>query len=439
MMWVIMLIRNNPLVNIEKNKDSDITVVIGQIDELSCDNIRRNYNKVTMLEEQFTDRLDYSKEILTKKLLPKQLQSDFEIVPQYLGNKLDFETKPITSDAYEKFPMRINYTLKFDDKEVAKRFKKNGISELIKKTEETGKPVEIPNIIKMKEFLGDYENPVSYINKYGCEGIKLYVCPSPLPPAQKYKIDIFNEQLSFNIVTNLRMKNRNTKNIVLTNDESKDEPYNIEISLKDIKKDKNGISGKFNITISLRKKDFNRSDYNIEMMKYRYLIEDSNNHIQISNVELNKNIFAFDNCGKIKHTKKQFKEFKCLCELIEKVIYISKVKNINIKYNLNSFIKNEDLINLVYSECIGKTCKVKNKMMFTEELPDNPETREFCNQNKVFNITSQLRYVDFFGFKIRLKPNKLIMNNCSFVDIVKENNRCIIKIESSDITFKALK
>ena len=236
MMWVIMLIRNNPLVNIEKNKDSDITVVIGQIDELSCDNIRRNYNKVAMLEEQFTDRLDYSKEILTKKLLPKQLQSDFEIVPQYLGNKLDFETKPITSDAYEKFPMRINYTLKFDDKEVAKRFKKNGISELIKKAEEIGKPVEIPNIIKMKEFLGDYENPVGYINKYGCEGIKLYVCPSPLPPAQKYKIDIFNEQLSFNIVTNLRMKNRNTKNIVLTNDESKDEPYNIEISLKDIKK-----------------------------------------------------------------------------------------------------------------------------------------------------------------------------------------------------------
>ena len=78
-------------------------------------------------------------------------------------------------------------------------------------------------------------------------------------------------------------------------------------------------------------------------------------------------------------------------------------------------------------------------MMFTGELPDNPETREFCNQNKVFNIASQLRYVDFFGFKIRLKPNKLIMNNCSFVDIVKENNRCIIKIESSDITFKVLK
>ena len=436
---MVILIKNNSLVNIEKNKDSDITVVIGQIDELSCDNIRRHYDDVTMLEEQFTDRLDYSKEVLTKKLLPKQLQSDFEIVPQYVGNKIDFETKPITSDAYEKFPMRINYTMKFEDAEAAKRFRKNGIKELIEKAEETGQPVEIPNITKMKEFLGDYENPVSYINKYGCEGIKLYVCPSPLPPAQKYKIDVFNEQLSFSIITYLRLKNRNRSHIILTNEESKDEPYNVEISLKDIKKDKNGFSGKFNITISLREKNLDRSDYNIEMMRYRYLIEDSNNHIQISNVELNKNIFTFDNCGKIKHTKKQLKEFKCLCGLVEKVIYISKVKNINIKYDLNSFIKNEDLINLVYSECVGKTCKVKNKMIFTEELPDNPETKEFCNQGNVFNIISQLRYVDFFGFKIRLKPNQLIMNNCSFVDIVKKNKKYIIKVESNDIKFKVLK
>lgn len=73
-------------VNVEKNKDSNINITIGQVDELSCDNIRRNYDDVVTLENEFSDRLEYSKDVLTKKLLPKQLQDDFEIVPRYVGN-----------------------------------------------------------------------------------------------------------------------------------------------------------------------------------------------------------------------------------------------------------------------------------------------------------------------------------------------------------------
>lgn len=175
------------LVNVEKNKDSNISITIGQVDELSCDNIRRNYDDVVTLENEFTERLEYSKDVLTKKLLPKQLQDDFEIVPKYIGDRVEYETKATTTEAYEKFPMKFTYTMTFKDKEEAKKFRENGLNELIEKAEELRKPIEIPNITSMKEFIGEFEDPVGYANKYGSEGIKLYICPSPLPKAQNTK------------------------------------------------------------------------------------------------------------------------------------------------------------------------------------------------------------------------------------------------------------
>ena len=105
------------LVNVEKNKDSNINITIGQVDELSCDNIRRNYDDVVTLENEFSERLEYSKEVLTKKLLPKQLQDDFEIVPKYTGNKVEYETKATTTEAYDKFPMKMSFTMTFKDAE----------------------------------------------------------------------------------------------------------------------------------------------------------------------------------------------------------------------------------------------------------------------------------------------------------------------------------
>ena len=121
------------IVNVEKNKDSNISITIGQVDELSCDNIRRNYDDVVTLENEFTERLEYSKDVLTKKLLPKQLQDDFEIVPKYIGDRVEYETKATTTEAYEKFPMKFTYTMTFKDKEEAKKFRENGLNELIEK------------------------------------------------------------------------------------------------------------------------------------------------------------------------------------------------------------------------------------------------------------------------------------------------------------------
>lgn len=154
--------QNNSLVTVEKNKDSTINVNVNVIDELSCDNIRRNYNEVVMLEEEFTDRLEYSKDVLTKKLLPKQLQSDFNIIPKLRDGKMEFEVKAITADAYDKFPLKFTYTIQFKDIEEAKKFREYGIEGLQMQANKLQHPVEIPNISNMKEYLGEFENPVAY-------------------------------------------------------------------------------------------------------------------------------------------------------------------------------------------------------------------------------------------------------------------------------------
>lgn len=421
------------LVNVEKNKDSNISITIGQVDELSCDNIRRNYDDVVTLENEFTERLEYSKDVLTKKLLPKQLQDDFEILPKYIGDRVEYETKATTTEAYEKFPMKFTYTMTFKDKEKAKKFRENGLNELIEKAEELRKPIEIPNITSMKEFIGEFEDPVGYANKYGSEGIKLYICPSPLPKAQKYKIDIFNSFTSFNIETSLRLKGKYKDKVILTNKEAEDEPYDITISLIDMKKtdsDKQ-IKGKFNLTISLRNKFYNSCEYNKEIIKFKFLIEDANNHIIINNVDLDKRIFSFENCGNNKYIEKDYKRLENTLNLIDKVIYISKIRELTIDYNLGYFIQNEELINLLYNNSINKEYSINKKMIFNHEISKNTELEKIISKNQKFKLISQLHHVDLFGTRFELKANKLTMLDCSIISFNEEEDRYLIEFESS--------
>ena len=423
-------------INIDNNKKCNINVIVNQPDELSLDNLNHNFQDVAKIEELFTDRLDLGTDILTKKILPKQLQRDFEIIPKFNGNKVSFETNPITNDAYDKYPVHLNYTMKFNSTEEAEKFRKNGINELIELAERTGKPVEIPNITSMKEFLGEFENPVGHANKYGSEGIKLYICPSPLPPSQVYTIDIFNSEYSFCIDTSLRLDSKNKEDIKLTNKDSEDEPYDIVISLKNMKKTEDGISGKFNITISLRDKSSNNCEYNLELIKYKYIIDDMNNNINIINKELKQQVFSFNSCGGKKHNKKEEKNFKRLISLLEKVIYIEKVKNININYDLDEFIKEENSINIVYAECNNKSCKIKNKMNFDSKFEENEFSTEFCNQIDNFDFISSLSFVNLFGNRIELKENELIAKNCKINSVDKVDKMYHVSLSSDDITFK---
>ena len=429
--------QNNSLVTVEKNKDSTINVNVNMIDELSCDNIRRNYNEVVMLEDEFTDRLEYSKDVLTKKLLPKQLQSDFNIVPRLNNGKMEYEAKAITPDAYEKFPMKINYTMQFKDVEEAKRFRENGIEELQRQANLLQQPIEIPNITNMKEFIGEFENPVAYSTKHGSEGIKLYICPRPLPPAQKYSIEIFNEKLSFKLITLLRLSNYDENDLILTNKESIEEAFDVTIKLSNFKKmeEEKQVQGKFNITIALREKYYNNCEFNKDIIKYKFLIEDSSNHVIIDNVDLNINIFSFENCGKTKYKKKDYTRLNNTINLIDKVLYISKLKNIKVDYDMEDFIKNEEFINLVYNELNNKNYIIKKPMTWSLELNENADINKLYQNNGKILLKSTLANVSLFGVDITLKTNEMIMYNCSIKELIDKGKNKKVKFESSHIEF----
>lgn len=437
MKMVTKMKQNNSLITVEKNKDSQININVGVIDELSCDNIRREYNNVTMLEDEFTDRLEYSKEVLTKKLLPKQLQSDFNIVPRLRSGKVEYETKAITPDAYEKFPMKTNFTMQFKDAEEAKRFRENGIEELQRQANLLQHPVEIPNITNIKEFIGEFENPVAYSTKHGSEGIKLFICPRPLPPAQKYAIEIFNEKLSFKLTTLLRLSRYDENDIILTNKESIEEVFDVTIKLSDIKKveEDEQFQGKFNITIALREQYYNNCEFNKEIIKYKFLIEDANNHILIDNIDANVNIFSFENCGTIFYKNKDYKRLNSIIELIDKVIYIAKLKNINVGYDMEYFIKNEEFINLVYNELNNKNYTIKKPMTWSLELNEKADIDQlFENDGKIL-LKSSLDNLSLFNVDFNLKDNEMIMYNCSVKDIINQGNNKKVRFESSHIEF----
>lgn len=432
--------KNNTLVTIKGNKYTNVNVNINNPDELSCDNIKRQYNNVAMLEEEFTDRIEYSKDVLTKKLLPKQLQSDFNIIPKLRDGKMEFEAKSITPDAYDKFPLKFTYTMQFKDIEEAKQFREHGIEKLQMQANKLQQPVEVPNILNMKEFLGDFENPVAYSTKYGSEGIKLYICPRPLPPAQKYSIEIFNDNFTFKIITLLRLSNYDDNDLILSNNGSIDEPYEVILKLSDFKKIEHNkqFEGRFNITIALREKYRDNCEFNKEIIKYGFLIEDRNNHILIENVDETQQIFNFENCGKKKYKKREYTNFKNIVELIDKVIYISKIKNIKVKFDLQEFIKNDELINLIYNEVNNKNYIIKKNMVLSQKFTKkaNFENLYKCDGN--FMLGYNLEHVTLFGEKIMLKANETIMHNCIIKEVINNKDFKIVKFESSHIEFKLL-
>ena len=432
--------KNNSLINIEKNKDTNISInnYIGVIDELSCDNIRRNYTNVADIENEFSERIEYSQEVLTKKLLPKQLQDDFDIVPKYVNGKLNFYTKAKTEDAYKKHPIRMNYTMHFDSVEEANQFKNNGIEELQRIADITQQPVEIPNITNMKEFLGEYINPVAPANKYGSEGIKLYICPKPIPPAQKYSIDIFNEHTNFKISTFLRVSDVKENFIELSNKESEKELYNVSIKLSNFKNEEDSelLQGQFNISISIRDEYLDNCEINKEMIKFRFLIEDSNCNILINNEELDVNVFTLSNCGKIKYTKKDYKKFSNLMGIIDKVLYISKIKKINIKYDIDEIIEKEEIINVIYNQLNKRNYKCRKSLTSTILVDDNYDLNSFFENNGKIAYKSELNKVTLFGVEFTLDNYEMIMYDCIVEKLEYKGKGKKLAIKSTNIVFK---
>ena len=214
----------------------------------------------------------------------------------------------------------------------------------------------------MKEFLGEFENPVSHFKKYGSEGVKLYICPKSIPPAQKYKIELFNEKLSFEILTYLRLERIEDNGFILSNKESENEEFDVVIKFDNFNKTTNNYKGKFNITISLREKYKYDCKLNKEMLKFIFIGEDKNNCLFIKNVNLDSNVFETYSNGTEEKTEEDYRRFNKILSLIDKVIFLSKIKNIKIKYDINYFLQKEELINLIYNDINRKKYIIRKEM-----------------------------------------------------------------------------
>ena len=425
---------------IKNNKNCTINIInsIGQTDNLNPLKIYKNTDKdmIFDLEREFSERIGFSCNVLSSKTLPKELQNDFEISPRLVNNNLEYYTKPKTKDAYKKYPINMKFKLKFDNKDEANTFRKTGISDLQKKANITGKPVEIPNIVFMKEFIGDFEDPTSYINKNGVEGTKFYIMPDPIPKAKSYYIELFNNEYSFKIEsTKLRIKQFLEKGFILDNSGSDEEPYNVSIKIEseDIQKE-DLIKSNFNINISLRDKFKDISYYNLEIAKFIFIMRDVNGRIQMRSITDDISILNISHCGKTQYTSKDYNSFKQYNDILNKVLYIEKIENINIKYNYDYFYKNEDYINIIFYLMQRKDYRLKklNQVSFIVE-------DDFTfDEQKHKNIDTKLLTINLFEKEFILNPHILMLRDCKLAGLDKMDNNNILKLNSNNIIIKPI-
>lgn len=425
---------------IKNNKNCTINIInsIGQTDNLNPLKIYKNTDKdmIFDLEREFSERIGFSCNVLSSKTLPKELQNDFEISPRLVNNNLEYYTKPKTKDAYKKYPINMKFKLKFDNKDEANTFRKTGISDLQKKANITGKPVEIPNIVFMKEFIGDFEDPTSYINKNGVEGTKFYIMPDPIPKAKSYYIELFNNEYSFKIEsTKLRIKQFLEKGFILDNSGSDEEPYNVSIKIEseDIQKE-DLIKSNFNINISLRDKFKDNSYYNLEIAKFIFIMRDVNGRIQMRSITDDISILNISLCGKTQYTSKDYNSFKQYNDILNKVLYIEKIENINIKYNYDYFYKNEDYINIIFYLMQRKDYRLKklNQVSFIVE-------DDFTfDEQKHKNIDTKLLTINLFEKEFILNPHILMLRDCKLAGLDKMDNNNILKLNSNNIIIKPI-
>lgn len=425
---------------IKNNKNCTINIInsIGQTDNLNPLKIYKNTDKdmIFDLEREFSERIGFSCNVLSSKTLPKELQNDFEISPRLVNNNLEYYTKPKTKDAYKKYPINMKFKLKFDNKDEANTFRKTGISDLQKKANITGKPVEIPNIVFMKEFIGDFEDPTSYINKNGVEGTKFYIMPDPIPKAKSYYIELFNNEYSFKIEsTKLRIKQFLEKGFILDNSGSDEEPYNVSIKIEseDIQKE-DLIKSNFNINISLRDKFKDNSYYNLEIAKFIFIMRDVNGRIQMRSITDDISILNISHCGKTQYTSKDYNSFKQYNDILNKVLYIEKIENINIKYNYDYFYKNEDYINIIFYLMQRKDYRLKklNQVSFIVE-------DDFTfDEQKHKNIDTKLLTINLFEKEFILNPHIFMLRDCKLAGLDKMDNNNILKLNSNNIIIKPI-
>lgn len=133
--------------------------------------------------------------------------------------------------------------------------------------------------------------------------------------------------------------------------------------------------------------------------------------------------------------KKYYTRLNNTIDLIDKVIYILKSKNIKVDYDMKYFIKNEEFINLVYNELNNKNYTIKKTMTWSLELNEKADINELYKNDGKILLKSTLDNISLFGVDITLKTNEMVMYNCSIKEIIGKDKNKKVKFESSHIEF----
>lgn len=426
------------LTNIEKNKDSIVKVInnYGNVDKLSFNEISNNRKNIKEIAENFSERIKFSCDIISSANLPKELQNYFNIKPKIINDELEYFTEPKTKDAYEKFPHKINFKMKFDSVEKKNEFiKAGGILSLVEKANKTRKPVKIPNIIEMKDFLGNYENPTSKINNRNVEQIQLYIFPKEFPKAESYSIELFDNDICFKVEnTNLRVVEKNDNYFIIDNSESTGEPFNISLKFTSSRNNSESemITITTNITISLRENYKKSISYNLEFQKFIFTISSNNTTIIIKNLDRNIELVHVDNVGKEQYSQKHYDSFGRLYNLLSNVLFIDKKYGLNINYELKEFEENEDYINILASDLKNKTYKLLHSPLSIGLFLDKYD--EKIHTNFIMEIPS----IVVFGKEFKLKHNKIFLKNCKYIKEESKDGKNIVYLESKDIEYNVV-
>ena len=422
--------------DIEKQKQINdrLRCVVGIKNNISLDTIFDNRNNVPKIEQEYTDKIALTKEILATTL-PSELQKYFEIQAKIVNNQFKYILNPSVDNAFELYPIQDKFKMKFSTPKEKEEFIKNGgINALIRQATITRKPVEIPHIEEVKEYIGEYENPFSDFNYTKSNKIKLYVLPHELPRGEKYKIKINDGKEKFSInSTTLQIVDVQKQKIILNNFESTNEDFNITLKLnfteKKLKIEKPYVKYTANINITLREKKQYSCKANLKLQRFLFLINSANSELTLLHCKENKKVFSIKNLGNKNYSNKDYESFKNYKSLLRKVIYIEKTFKIDIKYNLDYFYKNKTKIDFIYYDSKNRSCKLKTSIKASFYIDEYDE-------KKHKNIVTDLpKHINLFGNKFILNSTKIILSNCSFYKEDFIDGRKIVTLVSSEVEF----
>ena len=204
------------------------------------------------------------------------------------------------------------------------------------------------------------------------------------------------------------------------------------IKFDNFNKTTNNYKGKFNITISLREKYKYDCKLNKEMLKFIFIGEDKNNCLFIKNVNLDSKVFETYSNGTEEKTEEDYRRFNKILSLIDKVIFLSKIKNIKIKYDINYFLQKEELINLIYNDINRKKYIIRKEMKSCINFESEINIDELNESDGKLAYKSEMKELELFGYKFELQRSNMIMFECKISKIF--NNRKI-ELKSKHIEF----